>query len=256
MVSRLGDGNKYIVVSADASLADAECIRQFISAYLSKRCLDSTAYTYENIKYGYSTFNDEKEMLSQFLNHFNSGMGLRNIFWIFLITPDELSEQLDAKHCDQQIWIRAGKIISQLVLRTTAYRDQISFWIRKDAFSLKSEQILGEKIREYGPDLDAIASYIESAERLTAPLRSAPKSYVQHNKEIVEIVPENGINTLIDDFSNAPSAFKQLINALEMQQISYDEIITIVKKENKTVATATWLVEISISKTSKGKEGV
>ena len=45
---------------------------------------------------------------------------------------------------------------------------------------------------------------------------------------------------------NYIGALKQFINVLEMQQISYDEIITTVKKENKTVARATWLVEISI----------
>lgn len=248
----MGDGNKYIVVSADASLADAECIRQFISSYLSKRCLDSTSYTYENIKYRYNAFNEEEEMLSQFLNHFNCGIGFQNIFWIFLITPDAQSRQFFAKHCDQQIWIRAGKIISQLVLRAATYRNQISFWIRKGDFSLKSEQILGEKIRKYGPDFEAFASYIDSAERLTTLLRGNQKICVQYNKEIVEIVPENGRkNTLIDDFSNNLVAFKQLINALELQQISYDEIITIVKKENKTEATATWLVEISISKTNE-----
>ena len=35
---------------------------------------------------------------------------------------------------------------------------------------------------------------------------------------------------------------------LEKRQISYDEIITIVKKDNREVATATWFIEISIPK--------
>lgn len=246
MVSFLGDGNKYIVVSADSSLADAENIRQFVSCYLSKRCLDSTSFTYENIKNGYNAFDDENEMLARFLDYFDGGIGFQNIFWIFLLTPNAQSKQLAIQQCDQQIWLRIGKIISQLILKAATYRNQISFWAQK-GMSLKSEQILGERIREYGTDFEVFANYIDSAERRIAQLRSNLKICIPHNKQIVEIVPLNITeNTLINDFNNNLAALKQFINVLEMQQISYDEIITTVKKENKTVARATWLVEISI----------
>ena len=35
-MSWVGDANKYVVVSADSSVADAEDVRQFISCHLSK----------------------------------------------------------------------------------------------------------------------------------------------------------------------------------------------------------------------------
>lgn len=79
----LGDGNKYIVVSADSGLTYAKDIRQFISYYLSKRCSESTSYTYENIKHEYSVFTDENEMISRFLDHFHCSIDLQNVFWIF-----------------------------------------------------------------------------------------------------------------------------------------------------------------------------
>ena len=50
-MSWVGNANKYVVVSADSSVADAEDVRQFISCHLSKMCSDSTCYTYENIRY-------------------------------------------------------------------------------------------------------------------------------------------------------------------------------------------------------------
>ena len=202
-MSWLGDGNKYIVVSADSGLTYAEDIRQFISYHLSKSISDSTSHTYENIKYAYNVFTDENEMISQFLDRFHCGIGFQNIFWIFLLTPDVHSKHPIAKQCDQQIWLRAGKVISLLSLKTATYRNQISFWVHKGALSLESEQILGERIREYGPDFEAFASYVDSTERRTAQLRSNLKSCIQYNKEIVGIVPTNNTgNTLIEDFSN------------------------------------------------------
>ena len=57
-MSWVGNANKYVVVSADSSVADAEDVRQFISCHLSKMCSDSTCYTYENIRYVYTRTSD------------------------------------------------------------------------------------------------------------------------------------------------------------------------------------------------------
>lgn len=85
-MSWVGDANKYVVVSADSSVADAEDVRQFISCHLSKMCSDSTCYTYENIRYVYDAFPDEEEKISQFLSFIDCGIGLQNVFWMFLLT--------------------------------------------------------------------------------------------------------------------------------------------------------------------------
>lgn len=135
-----------------------------------------------------------------------------------------------------------------LILKTATCKNQISFWMQKGALFLEAEQILGERIREYGPDFEAFTSYVDSAERRTTQLRSNLKSRIQ-NKKIVGIVPANNTeNTLIQDFSNNLAILKQFITILETQQISYDEIKIIVKKENKVVTTTTWLVETSTAK--------
>lgn len=255
-MSWVGNANKYVVVSADSSVADAEDVRQFISCHLSKMCSDSTCYTYENIRYVYDAFPDEEEKISQFLSFIDCGIGLQNVFWMFLLTPNTRPKEQVTTYCDQQIWLRAGKIIGQLILKTASYKNQISFWAKRETLAIESEQILGEKIREYGPDFKVFSSYVDSAERRTAQLKTnlILKPYLPHNKETIWISPNNRTeNTLIDDFSNNHAILEQLVTVLEKGPISYDEIITIVKKDNREVATATWLIEITIPQ--KGENG-
>lgn len=144
-MSWVGNANKYVVVSADSSVADAEDVRQFISCHLSKMCSD---YTYENIRYVYDAFPDEEEKISQFLSFIDCGIGLQNVFWMFLLTPNTRPKEQVTTYCDQQIWLRAEKIIGQLILKTASYKNQISFWAKRETLAIESEQILGEKIRE------------------------------------------------------------------------------------------------------------
>lgn len=109
-------------------------------------------------------------------------------------------------------------------------------------------QILGEKIREYGEDFEEFARYIDSAQRRTSQLRSNLKIHTPQNKKAAEIVALNNTeNTLINGADNNSAVFEQLANILETQQISYDGIITFLKKENRIVVKATWIVEIPIS---------
>lgn len=121
-----------------------------------------------------------------------------------------------------------------LILKTASYKNQISFWAKRETLAIESEQILGEKIREYGPDFEVFSSYVDSAERRTAQLKTnlILKPYLPHNKETIWISPNNRTeNTLIDDFSNNHAILEQLVTVLEKGPISYDEIITIVKKD-------------------------
>ena len=255
-MSWVSNANKYVVVSADSSVADAEDVRQFISCYLSKMCSDSTCYTYENIRCAYDAFPDEEEKISQFLSFIDCGIGLQNVFWMFLLTPNTRPKEQVTTYCDQQIWLRAGKIIGQLILKTASYKNQISFWAKRETLAIESEQILGERIREYGSEIEVFSSYVDSAERRAAQLKTnlILKPYLPHNKETMWISPNKRTeNTLIDDFSNNHAILEQLVTVLEKGQISYDEIITIVKKDNREVATATWLIEITIPQ--KGENG-
>ena len=74
---------------------------------------------------------------------------------------------------------------------------------------------------------------MDSAERRTAQLKInlILKPYLPHNKETIWISPNNRTeNTLIDDFSNNHAILERLVTVLEKGPISYDEIITIVKK--------------------------
>lgn len=248
MVSCLGDGNKYILVTADSNSVHAEEIRQFFTNYLANISGDAKCFTYNNLKNQYNTFTDDSEMLSQFLEHSDADMGFQNIFWLFLLTPDVQSQQPVAQYLDQQIWLRAGKIISLLVLNALPYRNQISFWTQKGISPLEFGQILGEKIREYGEDFEEFSRYIDSAQRRTSQLRSNLKIHTPQNKKAAEIVALNNTeNTLINGADNNSAVFEQLANILETQQISYDEIITFLKKENRIVVKATWIVEIPIS---------
>lgn len=256
-VNWVNDANKYIVVSADSSVADSEDVWQFISRYLSNTRFDSTCITYENIRCIYDAFSDEDEKLSQFLSFVDCGIGLQNIFWMFLLTPNIQSKEQVATHCDQQIWLRIGKIIGQLILKTASYKNQISFWSKESTLAIGSGQILGERIREYGTDFEAFISYVESAERQTTQLKTnlVFKPCLPHNKETLWMSPNNGAeNTLIHDFNNNHAILEQLITILEKRQISYDEIITTTKKD-KEVDAATWRIVIEISTPQKGENG-
>ena len=197
----MSSANKYIVVSADSSVADAEDVRQFISRHLSKMCSDSTCYTYENIRCIYDAFPNEEEKISQFLSFIDCGIGLQNVFWIFLLTPSTRPKEQVPTCCDQQIWLRAGKIIGQLILKTASYKNQISFWAKRETLAIESEQILGERIREYGSDFEVFSSYVDSAERRAAQLKTnlILKPYLPHNKETMWISPNNRTeNTLTE----------------------------------------------------------
>lgn len=252
----MSNSNKYIVVSADSSVADAEDVRRFILCHLSKKISNSTCNTYEDIRCVYDAFPHEEETISQFLSFIDCGISLQNVFWLFLLTPNTQINRRANTQCDQQIWLRAGKIISQLVLKTASYKNQISFWVKKETLSIEAERILGERIREYRSDFEAFSSYVDSAERLTEQLKTnlILKPCLSHSKETIWISPNHRTeNTLIDDFSNNHAILEQLVTVLEKSQISYDEIITIVKKDNREVATATWLIEISIP--PKGENG-
>lgn len=113
-----------------------------------------------------------------------------------------------------------------------------------------------KKIREYVTDFEVFSSYVDSAERRAAQLKTnlIRKPYLPHNKEKILISPnQRTVITLIDDFSNNHAILEQLVTVLEKVPIGCNEIITIVKKDNREDATATCLIEITIPQ--KGENG-
>lgn len=245
----MSDANKYVVISADSGATDSENVRQFISWYLSKKCSDSACYTYENIRHVYDAFADEEEKISQFFSHIDCGVGLQNIFWMFLLTPAVQPKEQAETLCDQQIWLRAGKFIGQLILKTASYRNQISFWAKSKTVMIESAKILGNQIREYEPNFKAFSDYIDSAERRTVQFKNSHvlKPTLPYNKEMILISSGyESERTLVNDFNNNHTILKYLVTVLEKRQISYDEIKTIVKKDNREVATTSLFLEITI----------
>lgn len=205
----------------------------------------------------YDSFVDKEKKISRFLSSIDCGIGLQNVFWIFLLTPIVQPKGQITVHCDQQIWLRAGKIISQLTLKTASYRNQISFWTKGKALAIGSAQILGMQIREYGSNFEVFSSYVDSAERHTVQLKNNPilrSVFEYNNKMICTFFSHESKITLVKEFNNNCALGQHLITVLEKCQISYDEIITIKNKDNRDVDTPPLFLKISIS-TRRGENG-
>lgn len=218
--------NQYVVVSADSGARDAEDVRKLISHHLSTACSGSTCYTYKNIRCAYDAFADEETQIAQFLSSFDCKIGFQNIFWLFLLTPNIQYQNHSATNCDQQLWLRVGKVIGQLLSKTSTYKNQISFWRRNETTASQSGWIFGEKIREFQSGLEAIYSYVDSAERRTKQLNTifVSKCCQQQNIEIIRISPAEKI-VLLDDCSNTVDILEPLVNVHEKPHFSAGKII-------------------------------
>lgn len=104
--------------------------------------------------------------------------------------------------------------------------------MKRETLDIESEQILDEKIRKYGSDSEVFpVMWIVQRDEPLINTNLILKPYLPHNKETIWISPNKRTeNTLIDYFSNNHAILEQLVTVLEKGSISYDEIITIVKK--------------------------
>lgn len=156
--------NVYIIVTNDADSDYAKMISHNIQAYLQKKLSESLCYTYNDICAYYSFVHDEKEKIAQFLIRFNCMVGFQNIFWLFFITSN--SKDTAIVHWDQQIWVRAGKIIGQFSLSSKNWKNQISFWEAKKTVAIDSYRfILDGTHKILGTDYENIYEYVAGAER-------------------------------------------------------------------------------------------
>ena len=115
--------NVYIIVTNDADSDYAKIISHNIRDYLQKRLSESLCYTYNDICAYYSSVHDEKEKIAQFLTRIEHRIGFQNIFWLFFITLN--SKDAVTVHWNQQIWVRAGKIIGQFSLKSENWKNQM-----------------------------------------------------------------------------------------------------------------------------------
>lgn len=240
------NGNRYIVISADSGIPCAEELSQFIKKYLQQKHINSLCYIYEDIQWQFNTFADDEEKLSQFFDSADQDIDFRNIYLMFLFTSDPQFPKTDTIF-DQQLLSRAGKIIGKFSLKSTSYKNQISFWIRKGAEVPEVERkILGGSLREFDSDFKAISRYIDAAERQTDRLKTNSNNLHRfQNKEMKSDVSDFKENISLTEVFNHIDAF---LKALEdVPDVRYEvqmEIKVIIKKENGEIVSAPKFIEI------------
>lgn len=242
-------GNRYIVVSADSGITYAEEVSQFIFKCLRKKRTDSLCYIYEDIQCQYESFFDEEERFAQFLNWYGKDTDYQNIFLMFLFTPDSQSHEKHTTYFDQQLWLRAGKIIGKFSLISNLYKNQISFWMQKGTGGLETLQsILGGMLREFESDFKAISRYVDDAERRTGQFKINLNNLQQfQNKEMItDVLDVKEKIVLTSDFGRSDIFLKRIEKAPDGHYEARMEIKTIVKKENGEIILAPKFIEIVV----------
>lgn len=153
---------EFIVVSSDEDERIGNSISSEISALIDRLREDAICYTYiKGIEHFYSTYNSEDKKIKSFLDEKDDKVCFRNLYWIFLIVPKKALKDRKPR-CEQQIWLRAGKIIGHLASRCQRYDEQISFWLINEPLNdgmypeciekpqyLHIENFNGEKFQRY-----------------------------------------------------------------------------------------------------------